>query len=196
MPTVPIAAGADDASLIAGEGMFPTSQGGYAGNLAGDIADALFRFVSLDIPVGATVSSAALQITCESASDTTGHTYTIDAADADDATMPTDESEFNAISWTTAKATGNFGDLATGESFTTFDLTAVLQEVIDRAGWASGNAVLFRISNVNTGEFFFFANLEHMTYDPAALVFTLGSAATAGGGVGSAFFNRIGFPRN
>ena len=97
------------------------------------------RFPSVTIPPGATITSAHVSfIASESIIGDDFATCYLN--DADDAVAPTTIGEARAlvktsgVSWTVPYVTED-------TAFDTPDLTGILQDVIDRAGWESGNAV-------------------------------------------------------
>ncbi len=108
------------------------------------------RFTSVDVPQGATIDSAYIQFQVdESTSETTNLTIQGEATD-------------NAATFTTA--TGNISSRPrtgaavawapppwqtvgeAGPDQRTSDISAVVQEIVDRLGWASGNALVFFIT--------------------------------------------------
>jgi hypothetical protein len=107
------------------------------------------RFTGLQIPKGATVTSASIQFWAdEKRADAT--TLTIVAEAADNATAPTTKrnltsrtSTLAGVQWT--PPAWSTLDVPLPESKTP-DLTTVLQEVVGRSGWSPGNAVLFIIT--------------------------------------------------
>ncbi|XCN71800.1 MAG: CehA/McbA family metallohydrolase [Candidatus Electrothrix aestuarii] len=112
------------------------------------------RFTGLNIPQGATITSASIQFTVDETN--TGTTnLTIKAEDTDDAAAFT-TSSYNVsnrtttseyVSWSPASWT-SVG--AAGADQKTPDLSDVVQEVVDRTGWSSGNDMVFIITG--TGE--------------------------------------------
>ncbi len=112
------------------------------------------RFTNITVPQGANIVSAAIRFTTD---ETTADpaVVIIYAQDINNAT------QFYAIDYnvtartkTTANATWsisawNNGD-ETGSTQTTPDLSALVQEVVDRPGWISGNAMAFIIEGSGT----------------------------------------------
>lgn len=112
---------------------------------AGTAQHAGFRFQSVAIPRGAIISSAIPSVWCTSATFDNPR-CDIYCHDIDDSpNFTTDADVFNR-----ALTTASTEWIATGISTAAYtacpDITAAVQEVIDRAGWASGNAlmVIFR----------------------------------------------------
>lgn len=100
------------------------------------------RFTGVTVPQGATISSAILRLQC-SVAPTAAFTMTIRANDVDNAPQPTDAARPQTWATTTTANTvvPLSGSTTTGEKL--YDVTAIVQEIVDRAGWASGNAIAF-----------------------------------------------------
>jgi len=108
------------------------------------------RFAGLGIPRGATITNAYVQFRVDGVS-TAATSLTIRAEDADN--TPTYTTALNNISSRTTTGSSvawvppaweTVG--AAGEAQRTPGLTALVQAVVDRPGWASGNAVAFQFS--------------------------------------------------
>lgn len=133
----------------------------------------LFRFTGVTIPPGASINSAALSVFVTLNSGTVA--YKVDALDEDNAAMPADQAEYAGRTHTTAAATGTTA--ATG-AVTTVDFASVIQEIVDRPGWASGNSIVICLrDNGNPASFDVIAMEEHATAAPAALAISYGSGA-------------------
>ena len=105
------------------------------------------RFQNVDIPHGAIITSAYLQFAVdETGSEAT--TLTLQAQDSDDAdTFSTTAFDISARPKTTAFASWSPAAWSTtGTLHNTSGLTSVVQEVVDRSGWTSGNDMAFMIS--------------------------------------------------
>ena len=117
------------------------------------------RFANVDIPQGATVSSAYIQFTVDEL-DSEPTSLTISIENIDDAAEYVDEL-FNVSSRSYITETVEWSDLpawttvgASGEEQATPDLSALLQSIVNRFDWVSGNAVSFKIegSGARTAE--------------------------------------------
>lgn len=110
------------------------------------------RFASLAIPRGAEIQSAFIQFT-----DKTGENLNTDpiglsiAAEASDSALTFGSAASNitrravtaaAVPW----SPGTWADAAAGADQRTPDLAALVQEVVGRSGWSSGNALAFVIT--------------------------------------------------
>lgn len=109
--------------------------------LASNRYTAFFRFDTVDVPAGATITDAYLTVTCVSTG-VDDPNLTIMGVDADDPAAPTNDTEGDALARTTATvewiATG-VGD----SGVNTPSITTIVQEIVDRGGWATGQAMQF-----------------------------------------------------
>ncbi len=104
------------------------------------------RFVDVQVPQGATITAATLKLNFRDGEDVD---YTLSGFDADNP----DPSTMNAASGahsnhTTANVTfnvpSNGSQDAQNDNLTTSpDIKDIVQELVDRAGWAAGNAMMF-----------------------------------------------------
>jgi PKD repeat protein len=104
------------------------------------------RFLDIDIPQGATITSAYLGFTVDETGSATT-TASIRALDADSAAPFTT----GAYSLSSRAATGQVNWTipawdTTGEYHQSPDISALVQAVVNRAGWAPGNAMGFTIA--------------------------------------------------
>jgi hypothetical protein len=102
-----------------------------------------FRFINVDISPGATINSASLVFTQYTSDNSLLPVLLIGAHDVDNSPTfsssdgPLDRSSAlttSQIAWTPASVAYNV-------EFSSPDITSVVQEIVDRAGWASGNAI-------------------------------------------------------
>ena len=111
------------------------------------------RFTDLDIPQGATITGAYLDLTARSI-DTGDATWTVWADDADDAApFGTNNRHLSDRPATTATASFAMEDWYRDEKYTSGDLKNVVQEIVDRDGWCGGNDMAFVISGTDTRRF-------------------------------------------
>ncbi len=105
------------------------------------------RFSNIDVPQGSTIVSAYLQFEVDEA-DSQSTTLAIQAEASDNAPTFNDNAHNISSRARTSGQTGwtpgawNTGDNA----HTTPDLSPVIQEVVDRSGWTSGNSIAIIIS--------------------------------------------------
>jgi len=112
------------------------------------------RFTNVTIPQGSTITAASLQV-CANANDSTQLDVTIAAENADSpgAFAGTTHEPYQAYnSKTTATVRWNVGTASwtAGSWYASADLTSVIQEIVNRAGWASGNAIVLVVYNTST----------------------------------------------
>lgn len=154
-----VAGGNDDAEeLSSGGTMYLTSTDlELADNLAasGQPTDIVgIRFTGVTIPQGTAITNAYIQFQVDEVSSGAA-SLTVEAEAADDAAQFT-STPFNLTSRprTTAFALWAPPDWTTigeqGIEQRTVDLSAVIQEVVDRPGWASGNALAVIVSGSGT----------------------------------------------
>ncbi len=108
------------------------------------------RFPGLTIPQGATVTNAYVTFTARDAG-SAADVVTFKAQAADNA--PTFAAASNNVTSRVsgaASATWTPGPWTVGGTFTTPDLGPVVQEVVNRAGWVSGNAVALLVTGTGT----------------------------------------------
>jgi hypothetical protein len=107
--------------------------------------NSFFRFTPVDVPQGSTISEATLELIISS-----GASYSFDmevrADDADDTTQYTDggDASFATDGLITVTWTGS-GSWSADEVVQSPDIKTVIQEITDRGGWSSGNALTLRV---------------------------------------------------
>ena len=167
-----VAAGADDASEQSNGAGFD----GTGINVRCDAATGStrrfggFRFSGVTIPQGATIFTAVLVVEPES-SGVDDARVVISAEDVDDAVnFVTDADVVSRIRTETTVDWTQDGVAVGGSSP---DISAIVKEVIDRAGWVSGNAlVVFMDGKSDLNKQFRPASFEHSTRNPVKLDIT------------------------
>lgn len=121
------------------------------------VYDAGFRFQSITVPQGSTINSATLTLNAFAKVGTPGGSGTLYGANADNqAVWATSGPLPKNVSKTTATASMP-GAGATGSQVHT--VTSIVQEVVNRVGWASGNSISFAaISSAGTGHLTYYTN--------------------------------------
>lgn len=170
-----IAAGGDDvfSTWNSGGTNFYAFAGGLANLIAGrytgggydDRDYAGLRFQTVAVPQAATITSATLVLDVISA---TTPDINIFGNDVDDAAAFADPGN-RVKEMTKTSAVTNTTSTATGVQ--NFTVTSIVQEIVDRAGWASGNDMAFGLFN-NSGSDIHqlsVAALEHATLQEAHL---------------------------
>jgi len=109
-----------------------------------------FRFQSVGIPAGATIDAAKIQYK-QHANYTQAGSNTVDihAEDADSAGAIGNDSQMTTSQGaiTSAKVTWTPATSTSSDFLDTADFKAVIQEVIDRGGWSSGNDIVIHFLN-------------------------------------------------
>jgi len=106
-----------------------------------------FRFPNVTIPNGSVITAAFIRVTKSYES---GNVVEVDiyGNDVDDAVAPTSYVEYQALVKTTAKADWSINaPWTTGVQYDSPDISTIIQEIVDRAGWSSNNAIQFRIDD-------------------------------------------------
>jgi len=115
--------------------------GGYNGYV-------FLRFPNVTVPQGATISEAYITFTAYSNKTGTPVLTKIYFNDSDNATAPTDWTTQQAKVKTTAVVDWDINIAWANDSeYDTDDLSDVIQEVVDRPGWVSGNAMMALIQD-------------------------------------------------
>lgn len=106
-------------------------------------------FYGLDIPQGATILSAYISLSIRAESTNGPRSYMIYANDVNDCVPFSTYADFMGVVLTTAKRRWNRNGVAAkqGTRVNTPSIVSVVQEVIDRPGWASNNSMRFYIMN-------------------------------------------------
>lgn len=111
------------------------------------------RFTDLDIPQGATITGAYLDMTA-SAADTGDALWTVWADDTDSAaSFSKDRYDLSSRPSTTARAVFPMEDWIRNEQYTSADLKDVVQEIVDRGDWCGGNDIALVVAGTDTRRF-------------------------------------------
>ena len=135
------AANADDCCWSANR--FSSSQLYIGRNNYSESNNAAFRFPNVTIPQGATIDSAVIALTASGYSGSNTVNVLIHANDEDAAVAPTTKEAGAALVLTTANvAWAAIGVWQDKTQYDSPDIKTVIQEIVDREGWASGNALM------------------------------------------------------
>jgi K319-like protein len=109
---------------------------------------AWLRFPNVTIPVGATITAASIEV---HAAGLTGAIpqMKIDANAVDNAVAPTTRSGVNAMVHTTASVLWTPPSWTTPTPYSSPNISTVIQEIVNRGGWASGNAIMLFLLDTN-----------------------------------------------
>jgi hypothetical protein len=122
----------------------------YIGNWNSYYIKSWFRFQNVTIPQGATITSCYVRFrAAENLSFDTVRTK-IYFEDVDDSTAPTSKTDLESRSLTSSIDWDFTTNWTTNSYYNTISLTSILQEVIDRPGFSSGNSVTVHIRNDGT----------------------------------------------
>ena len=121
------------------------------------------RFQNVQVPQGATITSANLEFEVDS-TNSTSTSLTIHGEAADNASSFTSADNDITSRPTTSASTSwpSVPNNAVNQKLVSPDLRTVVQEVVNRAGWARGNAMAFVISGSGT------KNVESFDSEPGA----------------------------
>jgi hypothetical protein len=144
-----------------------------------------FRFQTVNVPQGANISSAKLQLAFHSTTNGPGNTIDIYGNDVDDASAPTSVTDFRSKVKTTEKVTWTVpSSMVAGTFYDTPDIADVVQEVVNRTGWTANNDMMFIMPassfNSNTNWLTQFRSYNYGTsYRPKLVItYTLGVTVT------------------
>lgn len=147
-----VGATSDDSSTLNSSFAFNFAEAAsIVGNSAGNTGQIWDRWTSVTIPQGTTLTSAIISLY-----NVTGHgagssiVITSKAENADNHTAPTSGADANGRTLTTGTAWPTFGP-SVDNTWYTQDIVAEIQTVINRAGWASGNAIGVRTIDAGSG---------------------------------------------
>lgn len=105
-----------------------------------------FRWPNVTVPNGATITSATLSLYVTSTANDTPNGATVGMQAADNAATFTTGT--NDISGRTRTSTVAWSGSNIGDGWKTLDLTSQVQEVVNRSGWTSGNAMAAILAGV------------------------------------------------
>jgi len=114
-----------------------------------------FRFTNIAIAQGAIVQSAILKPIKRSIQGSASKDFQIAGIDADNQAVPSSAGAL--ASQTTATVTlpkSTVSAVTDDDRFDTPDIKTIIQEIVNRAGWSSGNAIVLVVytpTNVNSG---------------------------------------------
>jgi len=141
-----VTANADDGECEVGGSYFSN---GYVylslGDRSGFNMHSFARFTSVTIPAGATIVSAIIRFVAQESSSGTTCNVNVHFEDADNAAAISSGSDLNGRPRTSAVGWNSLPVWTINNSYDTPPLAAILQDVIDRGGWASGNAITVHI---------------------------------------------------
>ncbi|MDD4052342.1 MAG: hypothetical protein PHR28_10660 [candidate division Zixibacteria bacterium] len=105
------------------------------------------RFPDVDIPGGVVITSAFVRLTANMDNSDTTVNAAISMNDADNPTALTSRSDFVSRDRTGSVDWDNVDAVTGNNTYDTPDISTIVQAVVDRDGWASGNAMLVFIED-------------------------------------------------
>jgi Tfp pilus assembly protein FimT len=109
------------------------------------------RFNNMNIPQGANITEAYIEFTSESTK-SGSYSFGIEGIDVDNVTTFTTSQNFNTFNRTSASATWSGSDAWSSDELKTSPMvTSIVQEIVNRSGWTSGNSMGF-VFNTGTGD--------------------------------------------
>jgi hypothetical protein len=125
-------------------GWTTTSASLYLGHMFNAIKYGV-RFTGVSIAQGATISAACLSFKCSLAEATVSSQATTIKGFADDNTTTfSTEADFDGRATTTASSSWTVPGITAESWYNSTDISTSVKEVVDRAGWVSGNAMGFK----------------------------------------------------
>ncbi len=139
------------------------------------------RFTNVTIPQGSVISSAKLELVARSTLSGTTCSVRIRCEDADNAGQISSYSDYSGRAITDAYTDWTVSAMDAGTTYDSADFKIALQEVVNRAGWASGNAihVFIRDNGSSANAVRYAAALENSTYTEPRLVVEYADAVEA-----------------
>lgn len=181
-----VAAGADDAKETNADTGFASNGSQIVlqiGLTTADQTSGGFRFSGATIPVGATINSATLEL-YEDAGGSDPVNLDLFAEDVDNSNDFAGTADVINRTRTTATTNWNMVSASTSDWNTSPDIASLVQEVVNRAGWSSGNAIsILAIAKSSLSTFTFTAaakdgsansaklNIDYTAAPPAVFVF-------------------------
>lgn len=131
-----------------------------------------------------TLISATLRVVASANGDTTDIVIEVAASAEDNATQPTTQAQLSAKTATTAKIAGATLPSSIGVEYS-YDVTTIIQEILNRAGWVSGNVIGILISTTTASSTrrCEIASSENVTYAEAKLDLVFPGYVPKGSGI-------------
>lgn len=138
----------------------------------GAASHAFMRFDGITVPVDATIDVAYLTLKASNTNTQATCNLIIYGEDADDPAAAANEADAAGRTLTTASATwSSVASWTASDTIQTPSIVTIIQEIVDRAGWASGNAmqIFVKDNSSSTNARRNIASYDHVTLDPPAL---------------------------
>lgn len=125
-----------------------------AGNLGGVLSGVSLRFIGVTIPAGSVISSAKITFRSTNTKSNSTLVLIIHGVDEDNTAEYTTSPISDARTRTHTSASVAWSGAVSwtsGNDYDSPDITAIIQEIIDRGGWSSGNAIGISIQDNGSG---------------------------------------------
>ena len=134
------------------------------------------RFTNVTVPKGATIVNAYLTVRARDGTTPAGGTTIYGQAADDPATFST-AADWNGRTWTTANVSWQPSVWVADTYYNSPDISTVVQEIVDRSGWSSGQAMAFKLDgdeadriygysyDYGTGQYAPELHIEYSMYD-------------------------------
>jgi hypothetical protein len=144
--TFSVTAGVDDGySKHDGSSFGNSGNSGFFGDIASVSWRAFFRVDNVTVPTESTITSAILRIRCSTTTSSTTVNVLVHCEAADDPATPSDGTDLIGRSLTTGTAWSAVESMTGGSYYDSPDILDEVQEVIDRGGWSSGQALIIHV---------------------------------------------------
>lgn len=112
------------------------------------------RYTINDIPQGASINSAYIKFTAQETQTSGTPTGLIYAEDTDNASSigTSDDYLTNRTATTAQVAWSSVGNWVAGQTYNSPDISSVIQEIVDRGGWAANNHLLLLVKGTAGGQ--------------------------------------------
>lgn len=156
--------GANDSTVTSGSSFTNSATTAQFGLAANNPTNHFFLFTNVTIPQGATINSAVFSIISTGSQAGTVN-LRIAAQDTDSAATPADLTEFTSKQNNLTSTVVDWSGVATagwGVGITSPNIGSVIQAIVNRSGWQSGNSILLWVGNNNSSAW---SNRTYITAD-------------------------------
>ena len=159
-----------------------------------DVEHAGVRYTNVTIPYQATITSAILTLRADATQSGTVVNVTIKSDSATNPATFSTASDWNARVRSSASVAWNsIPSWTSGTDYDSPDISTVIQGIVNRTGWASGNALVLFIENASSTNFRQFESWDgSSTLAPLlTVVYTVNNVFALGRGANEAVDNRL-----
>ncbi len=123
----------------------------YTTAASGELQTVGLRFAEVDVPKGATITRAYIEFTAATSSDDTANYTVIGEASGNAAQFQAVSGDISGRTPTTSTAQWSADAWEAGNTYSTSDLTDVVQEIVGLTDWCGGNTMAFMVSGTVGG---------------------------------------------